>query len=273
MKVGIIGATGWLGSALGSRLLSQGILDPSGLILLNRRGPQPDYHGHRDVKWATDSQDLVARSEIIVVSVRPENWTELHLEARNRLVLSFMAGVGFEALAACGGRIVRVMPNAAAEIGQSYSPWWAAYDVTEADRRAVTTLLSAIGESGELSTESQIDVMTALPGSGAAYPALMAVAMYEFMRAHGIESDVAWRATDAVVVGGAKLLAGRIQEAHKLVATYRGYRGTTAAGIEAAEAAGFSHAIQSALVAATRTSRRMTGDDLQDSRPDGPDAG
>ena len=36
MRIGIIGATGWLGSALGGRLLAQGIVAPENLIALNR---------------------------------------------------------------------------------------------------------------------------------------------------------------------------------------------------------------------------------------------
>ena len=49
MNVGIIGATGWLGSALGGGLLARGMLQPRDLLLLNRSGPRGDYHGHGDV--------------------------------------------------------------------------------------------------------------------------------------------------------------------------------------------------------------------------------
>ncbi|WP_199259543.1 pyrroline-5-carboxylate reductase family protein [Paracoccus binzhouensis] len=257
MRIGIIGATGWLGSALGAGLLSRQIVRPGDLVLLNRSGPRPDYHGHADPVWARDVADLVAQSDVVVVSVRPGDWSGLDLRAEGRLVLSFMAGIGAQELARCGGRIVRVMPNAAAEIGASYSPFWAAEAVTDADRNTVRHLLSAIGTTDELPDEAQIDLMTALPGSGAAYPALMAVAMAGFMRAQGVSEAIAWRAAEAAVIGGARLLEGRITDAPVLVAAYRDYRGTTAAGIEAAEAAGFSRAIVAALEAATDKARRM----------------
>ncbi|SIQ82442.1 pyrroline-5-carboxylate reductase [Paracoccus thiocyanatus] len=260
MKVGIIGATGWLGSALGKGLLAGGIVAPRDLVLLNRSGPRADYHGHADLAWARDVADLVAQSDVIVVSVRPEDWPGLALRADGRLVVSFLAGIGAEELARCGGRIVRAMPNAAAEIGASYSPFWAGPDVSDADRETVRRLLAAIGTTDELAREAEIDLMTALPGSGAAYPALMAVAMAGFMRAQGVSDAIAWRAAEAVVVGGARLLAGRITQAPALLAAYRDYRGTTAAGIEAAEAAGFDHAIQAALAAAADKARRMARD-------------
>lgn len=257
MKVGIIGATGWLGSALGGQLLARGMLQASQLVLLNRSGPQADYHGHADVTWARDMGDLVAASDLVVISVRPQDWPALDLRAPDRLLVSFMAGVGLDRLAASGGRVVRAMPNAAAEIGQSYSPWIAGPGVTHADRKAVRWLLSAIGTEDELDNEGQLDVMTAAPGSGAAYPALMAVALADFMRGQGIPDRIAWRAAEAVVCGGGQMLAGRIEEAPRLLDAYMDYRGTTAAGIEAAGAAGFSSGIHAAMRAAVAASRRM----------------
>ncbi|SMG53783.1 pyrroline-5-carboxylate reductase dimerization domain-containing protein [Paracoccus sp. J56] len=260
MRTGIIGATGWLGSALGAGLLSRGISRPDELVLLNRSGPRPDYHGYENVIWVANAADLVAQSEVVVVSVRPEDWAALELKADGRLIISFMAGIDARTLSRCRGRIVRAMPNAAAEIGASYSPFWAAEGVSEADRATVRRVLSAIGTTDELETEAQIDLMTALPGSGAAYPAMMAVAMAGFMRAQGVSDVIAWRAAEAAVVGGARLLEGRMAEAPELLAAYRGYRGTTATGIEAAEAAGFAKAVTVALAAATDKARRMTID-------------
>lgn len=267
MRIGIIGATGWLGSALGAGLLARGITAPGDLVLLNRSGPRKDYHGHSDVGWAVDVNDLVARCDVIVLSVRPDDWPELRLRAAGRLVVSFMAGVGHDRLADCGGRVIRAMPNAAAEIGASYSPWWAGPDVTQDDRATVTRLLSAIGTSDELEAESQIDLMTALPGSGAAYPALMAVAMADYIRAQGVSDHIAWRSAQAAVCGGAQMLAGRIADAPALVAAYRDYRGTTAAGIDAALAAGFNRAIHAALQAATDKARSMAAAPPADAAP------
>lgn len=49
-----IGATGWLGSALGAGLPARG------LVLLNRGGPRPDDHGYADVACARDAANLMA---------------------------------------------------------------------------------------------------------------------------------------------------------------------------------------------------------------------
>lgn len=260
MRVGIIGATGWLGSALGAGLLRHDIVAPHDLMLLNSSGPRADYHGHTDVVWSRTLVELVEQSDVVVVSVRPEHWQLLNLQAEGRLVLSFMAGIDGRKLDRCGGRIVRAMPNVAAEMGGSYSPYWAAGEVTHADHEMVRKVLSAIGTTDQLANESEMDLMTALPGSGAAYPALMAAAMADFMRARGMSETIAWRAAAAAAIDGARMLEGRIAEAPALLAAYRSYRGTTAAGLDAAEIAGFSRAIHAALEAATDNARQMAGD-------------
>ncbi|MFT4013705.1 MAG: pyrroline-5-carboxylate reductase dimerization domain-containing protein [Paracoccus sp. (in: a-proteobacteria)] len=255
MRLGLIGATGWLGGALGRHLLAQGVVAPGDLVVLNRSGRR----GYEGSVWAADVADLAARADVIVVSVRPQDWAGLDLRAPGRLVISFMAGIGHAALARAGGRVVRAMPNAAAESAGSYSPFWAGPGVDAADRAAVRRILGAIGTSDELPDEAQIDLMTALPGSGAAYPALMAMAMVRFMTDRGVPEAVAWRATEAAVCGGAAMLAGAPQRAEELLAAYRDYAGTTAAGIAAAEAAGFAQAIGRALEAAARKARDIGG--------------
>lgn len=129
--------------------------------------------------------------------------------------------------------------------------------MTEEDRATVRWLLSAIGTEDELGDEGQLDLMTAVPGSGAAYPALMAVALADYLRRNGIDETVAWRAAEAVVCDAPQVLAGRIDQSPEMVNTYLAYDGTTAAGINAATAAGFASSLRAALQAAVLKARQM----------------
>jgi pyrroline-5-carboxylate reductase len=259
-RLGIIGATGWLGSALGRGTLEAGLARAPDLVLLNRSGARPEYHGHKDVTWASGVADLVQQVDAVVVAVRPEDYTALGLQAPGRLLVSFMAGVPMAALARTGGRLVRAMPNAAAESGRSYTPWIAASDVTSRDRRFLRSLLATIGTEDEVGGEDSLDYLTALSGSGAAYPALMAQTMLADARARGLPDPIALRAVEAAVCDGAEMLRGRIATAPALVETYRNYRGTTAAGLDAAHSGGFAEAIRQALEAAARRAGNMWTD-------------
>lgn len=255
MKVGIIGGTGWLGGALGRGLITRGIVAAGDLVILNRSGAR-DYSGH-PVIWAADVADLVARVDVVVVSVRPGDWPGLALTAEGRLVVSFMAGVAMDTLTASGGRVVRAMPNAAAEIGASYTPWVAGPGVTAADRLVVAAVLGAVGVQEELPDEAQIELMTALSGAGPAYPALMASAMLRFLTARGVAAETAARAVEGTVCAAARLLEGRMAEAPAIVQTFIDYRGTTCAGLEMAEASGFSKSLEAGLEAAVAKAKAM----------------
>ena len=241
MKLGILGATGWLGGALATRLVAGGWPEAD-LVLANRSGPR----GFARAEWTTTAE--VAKADVVVVAVRPEDFPTPGF-APDGLVISFATVWTLEKLRALAprARIVRAMPNSGAPQGASYTPWVG--DVGPADAALVTRILGALGDVVRLETEAQLDYMAALPGSGMAYPALMAQAMLSHARAFGLPGAVAQRAVEAVVVQASQGLAGRMGDLDAVLELYRGYKGVTAAGIAAAEP-GMAQALHAALEAA-----------------------
>jgi len=173
-----------------------------------------------------------------------------------KLVISVMAGVTLADIAARLGtaRVVRALPNAAAEVGRSYTPWTATAEVTDADRETVQAILRCFGSGDALATEAGIDYMTGLSGTGPAYPALLAVALIRDAVAHGLPPEVARRAVTAMFVGTGRLLEEKGEKPEDTVAAFVDYRGVTAAGIEAMRAAGFDSAVSAGLAAALEKS-------------------
>lgn len=261
-KLGIIGATGWLGQALGNGLLSQGILSPEELVLLNRSGPSETYARYPGVTWARDAAELCEVCDTIILSVRPEDFPVPGFAPRDQLVISFMAAWTLAQLQALApaARIVRAMPNGGATTRQSYTPWVSGPGVTKADGALTARLLAAIGSEDEVGTEAQLNYLSALSGSGAAYPALMAEAMLSHARQNGLPEAVAVRAVEAVICGSAGILTGKIAEVTSLIESYMSYRGITAAGLMAARAEGFPKGISAALDAAFAKARSMGQD-------------
>ena len=121
----------------------------------------------------------------------------------------------------------------------------------------VARILGAMGDAARVRDEGALDYLSALSGSGSAYPALMAQAMLDHARAQGLPEDIARRAVASVLASGAAL-AGQVETLGAHLDTYRGYRGITAAGLEAAERVGFSTAVAAALDAAGDHAARMT---------------
>lgn len=254
MKLGILGATGWLGRAQGLRLLGQGWA-ASDLVVLNRSGKVGRYAG-MPVTWAKDAADLCAQSDVLILSVRPDDFPPVGFDAGDRLVISFMTAWTLAKLRARWpqARIARAMPNGGAPLGQSFTPWVG--DLGAEDAALVSRLLSAMGAEARVADEGQLDYLSALSGSGSAYPALMAQAMLADARSRGLPEAVALQAVEAVICGSADFLRERMAEVGAVLDDYRSYKGITDAGITAAEP-GLTRAIHEALAAATAKAQAM----------------
>lgn len=264
MRLGLIGATGWLGAALGTRALAGGWPEAE-VTLLNRSAPRDAYAPWPRVTWAADAAGLCAGSDLLVLSTRPEDFPLQGFDGAGKLVISFMTAWSLDRLSALcpGARIVRAMPNGAASEGRSFTPWVAGPGLPAAETAVVRHLLAFMGEEAEVPDEAALDYLSALSGSGSAYPALMAQAMLADARAHGLPKAVAHQAVASVLAAGGAL-AGQVDRVDQVLAAYEGYRGVTAAGLQAAREAGLAGAITEALAAATAKARKLTAQGLCD---------
>ncbi|MDX8448006.1 pyrroline-5-carboxylate reductase family protein [Mesorhizobium captivum] len=248
-RLGIVGGAGWLGGAIAGAALSAGVVRAED-VALSFRSVKPDrFPGSF---WTDDNQLLADRSDIIMLSVRPQDWPSLKLDAKGKLVISVMAGIRIAKIGEkhCTRRVVRTLPNAAAEVAKSYTPWIASSDATEVDRIAVRAIFDACGVQDEVGSERDIDYLTGLTGSGPAFPAFLAEAMMRDAVAFGLSPEVARRAVNTVLTGTGRLLEINDASPADTVAAFLGYRGTTAAAIETMREAGFDEAVAKGLAAA-----------------------
>lgn len=261
-RLGIIGATGWLGQALGLNLLTKGIWPEHDLVLLRRSGSGDAYAAFPNVIWARSAEELFDLCQIVVLSVRPDDFPMPGFAPRDHLLISFMAGWSLRQLQdrAPEAHIVRAMPNGGATTGQSYTPWLPGPGLTLEDAALTGRILVAMGQEERLETEDQLHYLSALSGSGGAYPGLMARAMLEDARAFGLPDAISLRAVEAVITGSAGLLAGKLDAVDELLESYMSYKGITAAGLSAANEAGFTSAMRRALGAAFAKAKSMGAD-------------
>ena len=255
-RIGVIGGGGWLGSAIVDVILNAGMIRPQNLALSYRRGKPSRFP---DAFWTTDNQALADRCDVVIVSVRPEDWPSLTVDAAGKLVISVMAGIRLSAICArhATSRAVRTIPNAAAEFGRSYTPWIATPETSDSDRSIVRAIFDACGVQDEVASERDIDYLTGLTGSGPAFPALLAAAMVDHAVAFGLSREIAERAATTVLTGTGRLLERRPEAPDRMVDIFLGYKGTTAAGIEAMRDAGFDRSVAAGLQSAFEKSRKM----------------
>ncbi|MCW1381287.1 pyrroline-5-carboxylate reductase [Novosphingobium sp. KCTC 2891] len=124
------------------------------------------------------------------------------------LLLSILAGVDLATLRAAfpqAGAIVRVMPNLAAALGKS--PIALVGDAQGEAKALTERLMAPLGQAEWLSGEDQMDLVTALAGSGPAFVYRVIDALAEGAAALGLPRDQADRLALAMVEGAATLAA------------------------------------------------------------------
>jgi pyrroline-5-carboxylate reductase len=174
------------------------------------------------------------------------------------LVVSVMAGVPVSRIAELTGcrRIVRVMPNTPCLIGAGASALASSDSLEPRDIEEVRAFLESVGIV-EIVSETLLDVVTGLSGSGPAFVFRFIEALVDGAVANGLSPEMAGRLAVQTVLGAAKM----VQETGESTAVLRDRvtspGGTTLAGLKALETLGFGGVVESAVTAATQRSQEM----------------
>jgi pyrroline-5-carboxylate reductase len=114
-----------------------------------------------------------------------------------------------------------------------------------------------VGEVVWVPREEDLDVVTALSGSGPAYFLLLAQLMAESAAELGLPADVARQLAIATLHGTGLLAQSGDRDLERLRAEITSKGGTTQAALDALAAADFKGTVARALAAAARRSREL----------------
>ena len=206
--------------------------------------------------------DRPTACEGALLAVKPTDVAETCAEvalAGVRRVVSIAAGVTTPALeAALGGgvAVVRAMPNTPAVVGAGASAVAGGASAGPEDIEWAMSILDAVGVVVQVS-ESQLDAVTGLSGSGPAYVFLMAESLIEAGVLVGLSREVAEVLAVQTILGSGRLLESSDEHAAALRASVTSPGGTTAAGLHALEVGGLRAALLNAVRAATDRARQL----------------
>ena len=264
-SIGMIGA-GRMATALARGLVRAELVTPSSLVASDPSGDaraafQRELPGAR---VGDDNGEVASRSDVVLLAVKPQQMThvlagireQIHADA---LVVSIAAGVTLARLAAGlspGQRIVRVMPNTPCLVGRGVSAYSLGPHATADDGRLVAKLLFAVGVAYEV-PENQLDAVTGLSGSGPAFVYTMIDQLREGGQCVGLPAELAGELAVRTVAGAAEMVLATGDSPTELRDRVTSPGGTTLAGLQALEAAGFSAAVIAAVEAATRRSAEL----------------
>lgn len=270
IKLGIIGG-GVMGEAILSRLIAQQVYRPDQLLVSDPQAQRREDLSQRyGVNVTSDNGAAAEAEDVLLLAIKPQVFkvvaSELvsnddnHSPASENLpvVISILAGVSLRKLEAVFEHqpVIRAMPNTPATVGAGITAIAPGKTVTANHLEMAKTLLGAVGEVVEVS-ESLMDAVTGLSGSGPAYVAVMIEALADGGVAAGLPRAIASKLALSTVWGTAQLLQDKQIHPAQLKDQVTSPGGTTIAGIAELERSGFRSALIEAVQAAYRRSQQL----------------
>ena len=238
-KIGFIGA-GKMASAIIKGLIKTKFLKPEEIIASQVEDNIEEKSKILGIKVIKDNLEIAKNSEIIFIATKPNQVQDVLVEiskeiTSDKLVVSIAAGVTTEKLEnnlSRGTRVIRVMPNTPALVGAGMSGMVGGKYAKEEDLDFIQKLLSTIGKCIIVDNESQIDIVTAISGSG---PAFYYKVINEIARAGeklGLDYDKALLLSIQTAIGSAKMALNREISMEELISNVATKGGCTRVGVD-----------------------------------------
>lgn len=262
---------GFIGGGNMAEALIKGLVKgtfPSGQIVVSE--PSADrrrlLESRYGVGFAADNLALVRDCRLLVLAVKPQLLAEVTADFAaafddDHLLVSILAGVTTETLEACfdgRARVVRVMPNTPALVGEGATALCPGRFANPDDLAAARHIFEAVG-SVHLVGEGQMDAVTGLSGSGPAYLFTVIEALADGGVREGLPRETALNLAVQTVLGAARLVRESGEHPAVLRDKVCSPGGTTIAGVQALEDRGLRGTLMAAVAAASRRSRELGG--------------
>ena len=207
-----------------------------------------------------NAKAVASECTYIFLGVKPQGFAALFEEIRPILqaredefvLVSMAAGIAIKTVEQYVGkpcRVIRIMPNTPAAVGEGMILYDANAWVTDGQLDTFCNALSAAGRLDRLD-EDKIDAASALSGCGPAFVYLFAEALADGAVECGLSRDKAMLYAAQTLAGAAKLLLTTGKHPGELKDAVCSPGGTTIAGVHALEEGAFRASVMDAVTAA-----------------------
>jgi len=262
-KIGFIGA-GRMGSALVRGFIEEGLVSAGDVAVSDVSGERLAELGEFGVSAMRDNVELVNESDVIFLSVKPQNMEEVLKEiggaAAGKLFVSIAAGVTTATIQKVLGnecRVIRVMPNTPAVVGELAAGYCLGDGATEEDAREVERLLGGLGVAIKVDDEL-MDAVTGLSGSGPAYIYYIIDALAKAGEQQGLARGDALKLAAKTAKGAAEMILSSGKTPEELVDMVCSPGGTTIEGMNVLKNSDLRKVLLEAVKAATEKSRELS---------------
>ena len=257
--------SGTMAGAIIHALRGAGGVAPERIIasdpLIERGKELQDLYG---VRTTTDNVAAASEADVVILAVKPQVLPRVLPELCGHikpaaLVFSIVAGMPISTISSGlnHGAVVRVMPNTPAQIEEGMAVWTAAPAVTEAQRAQAQAILQKMGLEMYAGHEEDLDMATAVSGTGPTYVFLLMEAMVDAAVHLGFSRRQARLLVVQTVLGSAKMAQQSDLHLAQLRNMVTSPGGTSAEAIYQLEKGSMRTVLSKAIWAAYKKSRLL----------------
>jgi pyrroline-5-carboxylate reductase len=256
---------GFIGGGNMTRAIAAGLIEghyPADDLLISEPAIEQRAVLARDLPGVIieESNDAVAsRAGTVVLAVKPQVMKDVcrdlsdAVQKARPLIVSVAAGIRSGDIDEwLGGdlAVVRVMPNQPALLRLGASGLFANALTSDEQKKRATRIMSAVGHVVSVSSDSDIDAVTAISGTGPAYFYLLIDMMIKAAQDMGLDAQAAQILTVETAKGAAAIADAEDETMESLIERVRSPGGTTTAAFESLEADHVRDIFARALIAA-----------------------
>ncbi len=262
-KVGFIGC-GNMGSAMINGIFSKNLLNSKDIYVYDQNTEKlNELCSELNVNAAKSTIDLAANCKYIILAVKPYVCKPVLNElapmlTANNVIISIAAGVTVKALISASktDRVVRVMPNTPALVGEGASAVVFNEKINSDEQQFILELLNTLGITCVVE-EKLMDAVGAVSGSGPAYVYMFIEALADAGVLGGLDRQLSYKLAAQTVLGSAKMVIETGKHPGALKDDVCSPGGSTIEGVKSFEESGFRGAIIDAAVAVMNKTKKM----------------
>lgn len=262
-KIGFIGA-GNMATAIVNGLIANKAAKPENINIFDLSEEKRKLMLEKKVNVKENAKNVVSDSDIIVLAVKPQNYSEVLQELKSvvsdsKIFVSIAAGISISYVRNelnCDCPMVRVMPNTPLLVGKGATALCPSDNISEDDFNTVKSMFALSG-TVEVLTEDHMNEIISINGSSPAYIYLFAKVMADYAKSCNIDYDKAMNLICATLVGSAEMLKNSGDSAETLIEKVSSKGGTTIAALDKLREYNFEEAVTEAMKACTKRAEEL----------------
>ncbi|NMM61812.1 pyrroline-5-carboxylate reductase [Clostridium sp. P21] len=263
--IGFIGC-GNMGGAMIGGIIKANLSSPDSVIVgdLNEKSLEACAEKY-GIKITTDNNEVAKVSDILILSIKPNLYPVVIEQIKNQIkkdviIVTIAAGKAISGTEEAFGRklkVVRVMPNTPALVGEGMAALCPNEMVTKEEIEEIVSIFESFGKA-EIIPEKLMDAVTSVSGSSPAYIYMFIEAMADAAVLDGMPRAQAYKFAAQSVLGSAKMVLETGMHPGELKDMVCSPGGTTIEAVEVLEEKGLRAAVMAAMKSCTKKSKEMS---------------